>query len=178
MLDRDLVVRRVNSTMAEWYGWSNQAIGQRLFDYRPDYQDFLRQPIAVTLGMGVPQACDEVERLDPSGRPSIRNYYVYPMLEGHTVTGIVLLVEDVTERAMLRDDVNTRAIQMAALSEVSGQITSTLDPDQVINLILTRWAACSRTTACRCGCGAGPRRAADRRRARLQRARLAHGRRF
>jgi len=136
VLDRDLVVRRVNSTMAEWYGWSNQAIGQRLFDYRSDYQDFLRQPIAVTLGMGVPQACDEVERLDPSGRPSIRNYYVYPMLEGHTVTGIVLLVEDVTERAMLRDDVNTRAIQMAALSEVSGQITSTLDPDQVINLIL------------------------------------------
>jgi len=136
VLDRDLVVRRVNSTMAEWYGWSTQAVGQHLFEYRPDYQEFLRQPVAVALGMGVPQACDEVERVDASGRPSIRNYYVYPMLEGHTVTGIVLLVEDVTERAMLQDDLNTRAIQMATLSEVSSQITSTLDPDQAINLIL------------------------------------------
>lgn len=132
----DLIIRRVNSFMAEWYGWSTDAVGQHLFEYRPDYEEFLREPMAVALGMGVPQACDEVERQDASGQVSIRNYYVYPMLEGDFVTGVVLLVEDVTERALLEKDLNVRAIQMAALSEVSGQITSTLDPDQVIGLVL------------------------------------------
>lgn len=136
VLDRDLIVRRVNHFMLTRYGWETEAVGQSLFDYRPDYDDFLRRPIAVALGVGEPQAQYEVERLDPSGQKSIRNYYVYPMLEARTVTGIVLLVEDVTARALLEADLNARAIQMAALSEVSGQITSTLDPNQVINLIL------------------------------------------
>ena len=84
VLDRDLVVRRVNSTMAERYGWSNQAIDSACSTTGPITQEFLRQPVAVVLAMGVPQACDEIERIDASGRPSIRNYYVYPMLEGHT----------------------------------------------------------------------------------------------
>ncbi|NDJ74645.1 MAG: GAF domain-containing protein, partial [Chloroflexi bacterium] len=136
VLDRELNVRRVNRYMTEFYGWGADAVGHPLFGYRPDYEDFLREPIAVALGMGEPQAEFEVERTDSTGGASIRNYYVYPMLEGRTVTGIVILVEDVTERARLEADLNARAIQMAALSEVSGQITSTLEPDQVINLIL------------------------------------------
>ncbi|NLX08376.1 MAG: GAF domain-containing protein [Chloroflexi bacterium] len=136
VLDRDLRVRRVNRYMTERYGWSIAAVGQALFEYRPDYGSFLRESVAVALGVGEPQTCDEIERLDPQGRRSIRNYYVYPMLEGRTVTGIVLLVEDVTARALLEADLNTRAVQMSALSEVSSQITATLEPDQVIDLIL------------------------------------------
>ncbi|MBN1203181.1 MAG: GAF domain-containing protein [Anaerolineae bacterium] len=136
VLDRDLVVRRVNRYMIERYGWETSAIGRTLFDYRPDYQDFLRQLVAVVLGVGEPQVYYEAERLDVSGEQSIRNYYLYPMLEGRTVSGIVLLVEDVTERTRLEADLNARAVQMAALSEVSSQITATLEPDQVISLIL------------------------------------------
>jgi PAS domain S-box-containing protein len=136
VLDHDLVVRRVNFFMVERYGWAIAAVGQKLFDYRTYYADFLREPIAVALALGQPQVQYEVEHRDENGVRSIRNYYVYPMLEGQRVTGIVLLVEDVTERTLLEADLNTRAVQMAALSEVSSQITSTLDPNQVINLIL------------------------------------------
>jgi PAS domain S-box-containing protein len=136
VLDRDLDIRRVNRYMIEHYGWSAGATGQPLFDYRPDYEQFLREPIAVALGMGEPQAEYEVERRDPAGQASIRNYYVYPLQEGRTVTGIVMLVEDVTARAQLEADLNARAVQMAALTEVSSQITATLEPDQVVNLIL------------------------------------------
>src|SRR5690606_4279931 len=78
----------------------------------------------------------EIERGGANGDRSIRNYYVYPMQEGATVTGIVLLVEDITERALLDADLSTRAMQMAALSEVSSQITSTLEAAQVVGLIL------------------------------------------
>lgn len=136
VLDRDLRVRRVNGYMREHYGWSEDAVTQSLFEYRPDYANFLRQPIAVALERGEPQAQFEIERGGANGDRSIRNYYVYPMQEGATVTGIVLLVEDITERALLEADLSTRAMQMAALSEVSSQITSTLEADQVVGLIL------------------------------------------
>ncbi len=136
VLDRDLIIRRVNHFMTVRYGWSDAAVDRGLFDYRPDYGQFLRAPMAVALGMGEPQVQYEVERRDEAGNPSIRNYYVYPMLENRQVTGLVLLIEDVSERARLESDLETRAVQMAALSEVSSQITSTLEPDQVINVIL------------------------------------------
>ncbi len=136
VLDQELLVRRINRFMMERYGWNNDAVGQALFDYRPDYADFLREPIAIVLTIGEPQVQYEVERRDEAGKPSIRNYYVYPMREGRQVTGIVLLLEDVTERAQLEADLQDRAIQMAALTEVSGQITATLEPDQVISLVL------------------------------------------
>ncbi|RPJ00228.1 MAG: GAF domain-containing protein, partial [Chloroflexi bacterium] len=136
VLDRDLTIRRVNRYMMERYNWSTSAVGHLLFDHRPDYAAFLREPIAVVLALGEPQVRYEVERRDESGAPSIRNYYLYPMREGSAVTGIVLLLEDVTERARLEADLNTRAVQMAALSEVSSRITSTLEPDQVIDVVL------------------------------------------
>jgi PAS domain S-box-containing protein len=136
VMDLDLRVRRINQYMVERYGWSHSGAGQKLFEYRPDYVDFLRPAIAIVLGTSEPQVEYDVERTDPSGERSIRNYYVYPMLEGRTVTGIVLLVEDVTERAQLEADLNQRAIQMATLTEVSSQITASLEPDQVITLVL------------------------------------------
>ncbi len=137
VLDHDLHIRRVNRFMVDRYGWTyRRRLRSTLFEYRPDYAPFLREPIAVVLALGEPQVRYEVERRDESGAPSIRNYYLYPMREGHTVTGIVLLLEDVTERARLEADLNMRAVQMAALSEVSSRITSTLEPDQVINVVL------------------------------------------
>ncbi len=136
VMDLDLRVRRINQFMVGRYGWSHQGVGRKLFEYRPDYVDFLRPAIAIVLGTSEPQVEYEIERTDSSGERSIRNYYVYPMLEGRTVTGIVLLVEDVSERVQLEVDLNQRAIQMAALTEVSSQITATLEPDQVITLVL------------------------------------------
>lgn len=136
VLDQDLHVRRINRFMIERFNWTGDAIGQRLFEYRPDYAGFLREPFAVVLAMGEPQVEYEVERRDVGGGSSIRNYYVYPLREGRQVTGIVLLLEDVTERAKLEADLQERAAQMAALTEVSGQITATLEPDQAINVIL------------------------------------------
>ncbi len=104
VLDLNLQVRRVNSFMVERYGWDASAVGLPLYEYRPDYAEFLRTPMIVALGTGEPQISYEVERRDAAGRTSIRNYYVYPMLERKRVTGLVLLVEDVTERATLEAD--------------------------------------------------------------------------
>ncbi len=136
VLDADLNIRRVNRYMIDHYGWAQEAVGQRLFDYRPDYAEFLREPLAVVLGVGEPQVQYEVEHRDEDGTLSVRNYHVYAMREAGRVTGIVILVEDVTERVQLERDLADHVMQMATLTEVSGHITATLDPQHVIDLIL------------------------------------------
>ncbi len=136
VLDTDLNIRRVNRYMVEHYGWERSAVGQRLFDYRPGYVEFLREPLAIVLGVGEPQIQYEVEHHDENGQLSVRNYHVYAMREAGQVTGIVILVEDVTERVRLESDLADHVMQMATLTEVSGQITATLDPQQVMDVIL------------------------------------------
>ncbi len=136
VLDTDLNIRRVNRYMVEHYGWEQSAVGKRLFDYRPEYSEFLREPLAIVLGVGEPQVQYEVEHREEDGSLSVRNYHVYAMHETGQVTGIVVLVEDVTERVKLESDLAEHVMQMATLTEVSGQITATLDPQQVMDLIL------------------------------------------
>ncbi len=136
VLDDDLTIRRINRTMVARHGWEARVVGQPLFDVRPELAGFLREPVSVALEKGEPQVRYKVERRGDDGVPAVHNYYIYPLREGRQVTGIVLLIEDVTERARLEADLEARAAQMAALSEVSTQITATLEPDQVIGLIL------------------------------------------
>ena len=50
--------------------------------------------------------------------------------------GAVLLVEDVTERTKLEQAIETRANQLAALTDVSTRITAALEREEVINLAL------------------------------------------
>ena len=54
--------------------------------------------------------------------------------------GAVLLLEDLTERAQLEQDVETRANQLAALTEVSSRITASLDHSEVVSLARDRGA--------------------------------------
>ena len=51
--------------------------------------------------------------------------------------GAVLLLEDLTERAQLEQDVETRANQLSALTEVSSRITASLDHSEVVSLALS-----------------------------------------
>ncbi len=136
VLDRNTTIRTVNAFMRRNYGWSDEAIGRKLFDYRPDYADFLRVSTDTVLRSGQPETRYGVQQSDSQGRRSIRNYYVYPLLEGALVNGIVLLAEDITEQAALEADIEARAQQLSVLTEVSGRLTATLEPHAVIQLLL------------------------------------------
>ena len=140
VLDRNMNIRTINAFMKGHYSWDDSAAGQNLFDYRPAYIDFLQFAIGKVLQTGQPEVQYDVQEADTQGKRSIRNFYIYPLLEGEAVNGIVLLVEDVTTRAALEADVALRAQQLSMLTEVSGRLTSTLDPDSVVGLLLDQLA--------------------------------------
>ncbi len=139
VLDRDMRIRTVNAFMRHNFNWSEDAVGESLFAYRPDYKDFLGPAIQNVLQTGRPESRYDVREGGRDGTPeTIRNYYVYPLLEGETVSGIVLLVEDITARAALEADVEVRARQLSVLTEVSSRLTATLEPSAVVQLLFNQ----------------------------------------
>jgi len=136
VLDRNTSIRTVNAFMRGTYGWDDSALSKPLFDYRPNYSEFLEFPISKVLQSGTPEVQYDVQEKDSDGNQVIRNFYIYPLLEGDAVSGIVLLVEDVTQRAALEADIQVRTEQLSMLTEVSGRLTSTLNPDFVVSILL------------------------------------------
>jgi PAS domain S-box-containing protein len=136
VLDTEHRVTTVNAFIKQRYGWTDEAIGKSLYEYEPDFQVFLKHSIKTALEAGEPQHQFEIQDFDKEGNRMIRNFYTYPLRQGEAITGVVLLVEDVTERAILESSLAQRAEQLSALTRVSGEITSTLDPDQVVSVVL------------------------------------------
>jgi PAS domain S-box-containing protein len=135
VVDRALTVRTVNAFMQRAFGWDAQAAnGQALFAYRPALEPILAAPLAQVLQTGAPQTVLDV-RLSDAPAERIGNYYVYPLQEGDAISGSVILVEDVTERAALEKDVAQRAAQLATLTDISGQLTTVLELDALTKLI-------------------------------------------
>ncbi|MBC8099786.1 MAG: GAF domain-containing protein [Armatimonadetes bacterium] len=132
----------INQFMRQRYGWTDQAIGQDLFAYRDELTPLIGQALRYVLENGVPE-----ERLnqmiydqDQRGPSTVRNFYLYPMRSDGTVRGAVMLVEDVTERAILEEQIEARANQLAALTEVAIRITSSLEREEVVGLSLDEMA--------------------------------------
>lgn len=135
VLDAARNIRTVNSYMRRVYGWTDEAIGQSLFSYRPHYQTFLQTAVDQVLQSGAPESRHGIRETSPDSRAAVRNFYVYPLLEGETINGCVILVEDVTARAALEADVARRERQLTVLTEISTQLTAMLDPEAVIRVM-------------------------------------------
>ncbi|MEM6530318.1 MAG: GAF domain-containing protein, partial [Chloroflexota bacterium] len=137
VLDRSGRVISANQFMKYEYDWDiTDGTGRRdIFDYSPDLATPLAEPLRGVLETGEPDQLMNVRT--PYGRSFVvRNFYMYPLMSHDLVDGAVLLIEDSTERAMLEENVQERANQLAALTRASGRITSSLQLDQVIELAL------------------------------------------
>ncbi|HEC23887.1 MAG TPA: GAF domain-containing protein, partial [Chloroflexi bacterium] len=133
--DREGRIETVNAFLREQYGWGDDLIGQPFFEARPSFGE-LKEGFARVIESGEPverpgmecPVADEVHTL---------NVYLYPRRdETGAVTGAVVLLEDVTQRARLEADIALRGRQLAALNEVSRRITATLSVDQVVSTAL------------------------------------------
>jgi PAS domain S-box-containing protein len=136
VLDNELRIRLVNAYMVRHYDWDADIVGRNLFSYRPEFRDFLEFSIHEALETGDEQHQYDVQDIDTDGQLVIRNFYTYPLRQGERVTGVVLLVEDITQRALLEADLSNRAEQLSALTQVSNRMTETLQPDQVVEVVL------------------------------------------
>ncbi|RMF52978.1 MAG: GAF domain-containing protein, partial [Chloroflexota bacterium] len=140
VVDKALTIRTVNAFMQRTFGWDAQAAsGQPLFAYRPALEPILAAPLAQMLQTGEPQSLLDI-RLPDVADARIGNYYLYPLQEGDAISGSVILVEDVTERAALEEDVARRAAQLATLTEISGQLTTVLELEALTQLVFEQLA--------------------------------------
>ncbi|MFN8372575.1 MAG: GAF domain-containing protein, partial [Anaerolineae bacterium] len=135
VLDSSGRIISVNDHMKQLYGWDDSAIRRDLFTHSKELA-FLADAVRKVLDKGEPQNELRRQTSDESGAPVIRNFYVYPLRSADMVRGAVLLVEDLSERARLEHDIELRAQQLAALTEISSRITASLDRDEVISLAL------------------------------------------
>jgi PAS domain S-box-containing protein len=135
VLDSSGRIISVNEHMKRLYGWDDNAIRRDLFSYSKDLE-FLGAAVRKVLEKGEIQTDLRKQLTDLEGKPAIRNFYVYPLRSADMVRGAVILVEDLSERTRLERDIEVRANQLAALTEVSSRITASLDRDEVISLAL------------------------------------------
>jgi PAS domain S-box-containing protein len=141
VVDQGLNIRTVNAFMQNTFGWNAQeAAGKALFAYRPALEALLAEPLQKMLQSGEPQEILDVRTPDvpDAERETIRNYYLYPLREGETVSGSVILVEDMTERAALEEDVARRAAQLSTLTDISGQLTTVLEPSALTEMVFAQ----------------------------------------
>ena len=137
--DRDGRVETINDFLRVGFGWTDDLIGMDLFDARATLHDMaLLKDFVRVVETGAP-----VERpgMPYRVKDDVRtvNMYLYPRFNDvREVTGVVILIEDVTQRARLEADIALRGRQLAALSEVSRQITATLSVRDVVESALTQ----------------------------------------
>ncbi len=133
VMDRDGRIESLNGYVREQYGWPADMVGKKLFE---------EQPALAALGLA-DDLLEVVQKAQPIERPNAQytvgdevrhlNLYLYPRFdEQEVLNGVVLLAEDITQRAMLEADIALRGQQLAALNEVSRRITSTLSVDDVV----------------------------------------------
>ena len=136
VLDNSGHVISINSFLTDRYGWKRNIVGADLFEYAPEVAEPIKEPLMAVLNQGNPQ-----ERLNQTitredGEAIISNFYMYPLRFGLSVRGAVILVEDVTDRSRLEQAMESRANQLAALTDVSTRITSSLERDEVVQVAL------------------------------------------
>jgi PAS domain S-box-containing protein len=137
VLDPEGKVLTINGWMRERFGWTESLIGQNLFDFRPLYRDLgLADAIIQSVVYERPMDRLVIRDSAPDGSLIVSNFYGYPLRREGKVTGVVLLVEDVTARARLEADVRERATQLQALTEASRVISAALREENVIALVL------------------------------------------
>ncbi len=136
VLDKGGHIVTLNAFVRQRYGWDDRAIGQHLFEYRPELRRPLAESVQQTLDTGEVQEYIRLQ-IALDGRPLVCNFYIYPLGGGENVRGVVLLLEDLTERSQLEQDLQARAVQLSALTEVSSRITASLDHSEVVALALS-----------------------------------------
>jgi GAF domain-containing protein/signal transduction histidine kinase len=139
VVDMDGAILTINEYMRRRFKWDDAALNKRLFEYRPDYGAILADALGTVLQTGAPQEMIGRQVIE-NGERLIQNFYLYPLFSADAARGAVVLIEDVTYRALLESNLEQRARQLAALTEVSSRITASLRRDEVIALTIEEMA--------------------------------------
>ena len=133
VLDNAERIITVNDFMRK-LGWTDAA-RKLLFEYRPSLKPLIADIFKQVVADGEPQELLNQTVIE-AGQRLMQNFYLYPLRSANNVRGIVVLIDDVTERTRLEQDLASRANQLTALTEISSRITAALDRDEVVELAM------------------------------------------
>jgi len=139
VLDSSGRILTINDYMRRNYGWGDDAIRQDLFSYRPEYRMALMDALRNVIETGAPRELVD-QQIVFTDFTRVQNFYLYPLRAVDNVRGVVLLIDDVTERERLESALASRVEQLAALTEVSSRITAALQRTDVIKLAMDEMA--------------------------------------
>lgn len=142
VLDRDADVETFNAFVREEYNWTDIATGRNLFGLVPSLLEIkLDKDFNQVVKEGSPVERTQVNvqlnvRAEDDQPDNTVNIALYPRFdEAGTSTGVVMLIEDISSTLQLEADIALRGQQLASLSDISRNITSTLSFNQIIESI-------------------------------------------
>lgn len=101
LLDRDLVIKTINHSLADWLGFdAHRLVGRHWFEVRPDLKE--REPVYRKVLQGIPMAFSEVSLNFPSGVERYFDLHYRPVFAAQReVIGFLVATIDVTEKRRL-----------------------------------------------------------------------------
>ena len=137
VLAPDQIISLANNFMRALHNPDHDLVGS---DFATSFADWhnsgLSDDIVSVQSDNLPREHQRVRYERPDGSTALLNIFIYPLSVEENQAGTVILVDDVTSHSQLEEDVAVRGQQLAALSEVSRIITSTLSIDDVIKLVM------------------------------------------
>ncbi|MFZ4826489.1 MAG: GAF domain-containing protein [Phototrophicaceae bacterium] len=131
-LDRQGTVMSINQFMLTHYGWTHDVVRKSLFEVSPELVEVLQVALDEVFATGQPSQVAGFGFAEST----VRNFYLYPLRYQSDIQGVVLLIEDVTDRTRLEQTVQARSNQLAALTQASTRITGSLQRGEVVRIAI------------------------------------------
>jgi PAS domain S-box-containing protein len=131
VLDCDGIIERVNRYILDTYKWEpRELIGRNIFELMPDLHDAGIEGIfrAIIREREV-KSLTNLRRPDRFGKEIVYNLKGIPILDGGEVRGVLVVMDDVTERRVLESQVAETEQYLTNLINNANDIIYTLDAD-------------------------------------------------
>ena len=140
VLDSQAHIVFFNEFIRREYGWDDSFLGQNLFQVRPIYAELgLQEHFQQIMESGEPMENMIVTHPDPRQptRTLTRVFHGYPLHENGRISGVVVLIEDITARVEAEERERRQEARLTIVNEIGRQAATTLDLDQLLEKTAT-----------------------------------------
>lgn len=137
VLDKKANLIQYNKFMTQEYKFSRELIGKNIFEIVPDlktlnldqmFVDIMEKKRVKKL-MGIKR---HSRRL---GRELYQNFVGYPLIENEKAIGVVVVIEDITEKKRLEDEFETSKKRTQVIAKLNAILTNSLELNYVLESI-------------------------------------------
>ncbi|MBN1177605.1 MAG: GAF domain-containing protein [Anaerolineae bacterium] len=141
VVNADLTITLLNPSLERWareVGVKGDLVGRSIFDVFAFLPDAVRDEYRQVFETGDTLVTEE--SIIHDGEETVTETRKIPMFEGQSVSGVVTVIRNITERKHAEREIRRRTAQLEALREVSLDISAELKLDALLQSIVTRAA--------------------------------------